>query len=275
MKTFELGKGKGIKGFTLIELLVVIAIIAILAAMLLPVMSKAMERARVTQCISNFKQLALAWATYSNDNDDWLAHNWALGNNPPRSWCSGNVSLQTTPGDITDITNGTLFAYAVQLSIYHCPDAHLVNGQLEMRTVSMISRIAGADAVDNARYGVWDSANSDFSSDMETEFPMRKRFTQFRFPSPGDAIVFDDESQLTIDDEVLGLDWDDWKNSVSARHNRGCVFSYADGHVERWQWMGLSTDEGYGYAPAMSDAKGWQDMRRFEAAIVQTNLPPN
>lgn len=277
MKTFEPGQGKGIKGFTLIELLVVIAIIAILAAMLMPVLSKSEERARTIQCINNFKQLALAWVTYANDNSDYLAHNWALGNNPPQSWCSGNVNVQITPTDITDITNGTLFAYAVQLPIYHCPDAHLVNGQVEMRTVSMISRIAGADSIDAAQYGVWDSANSDLSGDMEpqAQFPMRKKMTQIRFPSPGDAIVFDDESQITLDDEVLGLDWNDWKNSVSARHNKGCVFSYADGHAERWQWLDLSADEGYGYAPATSDAAGWHDFRRFEAAIVDTTLPPN
>lgn len=262
-------------GFTLIELLVVIAIIAILAAILLPVFSKSMERARTVQCINNFKQLALAWLTYANDNNDWLAHNWLLGNNPPQSWCAGDVNARFNPGDITDITNGTLFQYALQLPIYHCPDAHPINGQVEMRTVSMISRIAGADHLDSVKYGVWDSANSDFSGDLETEFPMRKKLTQIRFPSPGESIVFDDESQITLDDEILGLDWDDWKNSVSPRHNRGTVFSFADGHAERWQWLDLGADEGYGYAPPTSDAAGWRDFRRFEAAIVATNLPPN
>lgn len=263
------------QGFTLIELLVVITIIAILAALLLPVLSRSMEQARVTECINNMRQLALAWLTYANDSNDWLAHNWALGNNPPPSWCSGNVSVQSNPSDISDMTNGTLFRYVVQLPVYHCPDAHLVNGQAEMRTVSMISRIAGADASDHAQYGVWDSAASDLSGDLEVEFPMRKKLTEFTSPSPADAIVFDDESQLTIDDEVLGLDWDDWKNSVSARHDRGCVFSFADGHAERWQWLGLNTDEGYGYQPPMSDAAGWRDLRTFEAAVVTTNLPPN
>lgn len=260
--------------FTLIELLVVIAIIAILAALLLPVISKAEEQARITQCINNFKQLALAWQTYNNDDNDWLPRNWALGNPPKWAWCMGDGSenMMSNPTDVTGITNGVLFPFTKSATIYRCPDARPVRGnQVEQRTCSMIVRMGGGNAADSAQYGVWDSGSSDLSSDLETEFPMYKKLTQIRSPSPGDSLLFVDESQNTVDDEVLGLDWDDWKNSPTERHVRGCVFSFADGHAERWQWLGMDREQGYNFTP--QNAAQLHDLRRFLGDIVATNAP--
>src|SRR4029077_4610960 len=85
-------------GFTLIELLVVIAIIAILAAMLLPALSKAKQKALGAACMSDKKQLGLAWIMYAGDNNERLAINMDQRNNPgfPKYWFNGRPSWTTT-----------------------------------------------------------------------------------------------------------------------------------------------------------------------------------
>jgi prepilin-type N-terminal cleavage/methylation domain-containing protein/prepilin-type processing-associated H-X9-DG protein len=259
------------RAFTLTELLVVIAIIAILAALLLPVISKCQEQARATQCVNNMKQLSQAWFLYALDNNDYLVPNWTTGLNTPPAWCNGNVQYPNCT-NVTGITSGLLFPYLFQVSVYHCPDAVLVQGQFQQRTCAMVDRMGAGNARDAARFGVMDTGASDFSGALETEFPIIKRLDQIKNPSFSHAIVFVDESQQTVDDCVFSCDWNDWKDFPTTRHNRGCVFSYADGHSERWQWLGLSTDQGYGYQP--QSAVQWHDLRRFEASVMVTNLPP-
>ncbi len=111
------------KAFTLIELLVVIAIIAILAALLLPALSRAKEQGKRTQCTNNNRQTGLGWTMYADDNNSWYPTTSGWGDFGGQRGTPTPVTLWLVPnfGIYTDKTNRPLNKYVSAVESWHCP----------------------------------------------------------------------------------------------------------------------------------------------------------
>ncbi len=255
------GRTSKSSGFTLIELLVVIAIIAILAGMLLPSLSKAKAKAQSINCLNNLKQLTLAWSTYAHDFNDKLVP-CILGNGND-SWLSGDIVSMPNATNVTFIMNGRLYPYNKSLAIYRCPTDSLfppgLNTQKQRRTRSytLEGRMGGDDAETGWVLG--------------SEYPMRKKFSQITAPAPAQAMVFVEESYLTIDDGYFAVKAPGtmiWQNSPTVRHAQAGELSFADGHAEIWHWRAMNKEQNLDAAVKTATTDTTVDLVKFQATVA-------
>ena len=235
-------------GFTLIELLVVIAIIAILAAMLLPALSKAKIRAETVNCMSNYKQLALAWTIYSDDNNGTLPPNADNSMGAAPAWVKGVMDWSTAAQNtntlaLTKSDVAVLAPYsAKQYKIYHCPADRYASP--EQRAQGWTERARSVSM--NAAFGEGPRASDGLFQPWANDIIVKK-IAQLGRPGASMSWVFLDEHPDSINDGAFYVNpyatgsAAQWIDTPGSLHSGVGTFSFADGHAEIKKWSEAST----------------------------------
>lgn len=237
------GKRPNGAAFTLVELLVVIAVLAVLAAMLLPALTRAKQKSALAVCLSNEHQLAIAWQLYSSDNQERVVPNGyvASGANLPEPlWVSGythnDLPQFTDPLYLVTEQKAAFSPYIRAAGVYKCPADHsTVRAQLPMRQTLPKIRSYSINA-----YMGW-AVPLDSLRAITPGYRVFLKTGDFTQLGPADFYLLLDVLPESICLPAFGLrmpgDEDSFFHYPSSLHNRRGVLTFADGHSELHQWV--------------------------------------
>lgn len=251
--------------FTLIELLVVIAIITILAAMLLPALSKAKTKAQGISCLNNMHQLTLAWIQYAHDNADAIpyASSASAGGLPPNPrtdpyvWVTGVIdTINSNPSNwdpSVDIKKSPLWGYCGNSTgIWKCPaDPSTIVPAFGPNQGQRVPRVRSMSIM------IWQGGFGGFVPPggypgvASPPWRVYLKLTDMVIPGGVNTLVFWDERPDAINwgnyfidmsgypdqPSALQFNWD-WPASY---HNRAGGMSFGDGHSEIRRWLDART----------------------------------
>jgi prepilin-type N-terminal cleavage/methylation domain-containing protein/prepilin-type processing-associated H-X9-DG protein len=278
------------KAFTLIELLVVIAIIALLMAIMVPALRSAREQGQRVVCLSNLKQLTLAWTAYADEHDGKLVYgapfsttsNATLTGPKLRTGWAGRELCPSPPlPRMTDYPPGALKPWIKNVDIYRCPRG-LPDHRITYAIV--MSANGGKDVEGTYIEGENEFEMIKFGKRVGRTMLKLTRLTEIVSPGAAQRAVFIDQGQSpTMSQFYVHYLYPKWEQSSPppVRHGNGMTLSMADGHAEYWKWKDETINmprllvslgdmpsfkvlEGGDYEPQTED--GMYDLQRLQKA---------